>query len=143
MMVSINPAPAAANPVKTEKTAASNKSPVRDSAKSEKVKAAIEKFEGLFMSMMIKQLRESDSGEGFFPGDGSDTYGGMFDMFMGDHLAKSADIGIDRLFSSSTAMRQLEEHVNPQKSTGTNAKRHEEYRNEQFRSGITTTPPGS
>ena len=95
------------------------------------------------MSMMIKQLRETGTGEGFFPGDASDTYGGMFDMFMGDHLAKSTDIGIDRLFSSSAAMRQLEEHVTPKLILGQQSKGIEEYRNEQLRSGTINAPPSA
>ena len=91
------------------------------------------------MSMIIKQLRETSFGEGLFPNDASDTYGGMFDMFMGDHLAKSADLGMERLFRSSAAMKQLEEHVSPQLTSERRSKGIEEYRNEQFRTGAIPT----
>lgn len=51
-------------------------------------------FEGLFLSMLVKDLRKSVDGEGLFPGDSSDTYGGMFDMFLGQHLAQNGGIGM-------------------------------------------------
>jgi len=52
-------------------------------------------FESLFVSMLIKEMRQSSGfGEGLFPGDASDTYGGMFDMFMGQHLAENGGIGL-------------------------------------------------
>jgi Rod binding domain-containing protein len=104
------------------------------------MEGAIEKFEGLFLSMMIKQLRETDSGGGLFTGEGSDTYGGLFDTFMGDHLAESSDTGIEQLFRSPAAMRQLEEHVNPQLAAERRSKGIEGYRNEQFRSGAVAAP---
>jgi len=143
MSVSINPALSTAEPVKTENSALSVKSGNRDSAKSAKIDKAIEQFEGVFMSMIIKQLRESGSGEGLFPGDASDTYGGMFDSFMGDHLAKSSHTGLEQLFRSPAAMRQLEEHVSPQATTERRSKGIEEYRNEQFRSGAVAAPTAS
>jgi len=143
MSLSINPSLATAEPVKTENSAASVKSAARDLAKSAKMDKAIEQFEGVFMSMMIKQLRESGSGEGLFPGDASDTYGGMFDSFMGDHLAQSSETGLEELFRSPAAMRQLEEHVNPKLTIDQRSKGIEEYRNEQFRSGAIAAPPAS
>ena len=95
------------------------------------------------MSMMIKQLRETSSGEGLFPGDKSDTYGGMFDMFMGDHLAESSDTGLERLFNSPAALRQLDEYVKPQLLHQKQSKGIEEYRNEQSRSGAIVSLPST
>lgn len=106
-----------------------------ESSKSEKARAAIEKFESLFLSMMIKELRQTDSGEGFFPGDNSDTMGGMFDMYMGDHLSASSDIGLDRLFQSSAGLKQLESLAEKSAGSGKIQRGIEEYRNEQFRAG--------
>ena len=134
MNISNNPTVPAANPVKTDKPAASKNSVPKESGKSEKVQKVIEEFEGVFMSMMIKQLRETDSGEGFFPGDHSDTYGGMFDMFMGKHLAQGAQTGLETLFESATAKSQLEDYVNRGQAGHRRSKGIEEYNNEQFRS---------
>ncbi len=143
MTISNNPTVSTVESGKTENTASSKKSAETDSRKSAKVQAAIQKFEGLFMSMMIKQLRETGSGEGLFPGDKSDTYGGMFDMFMGDHLAESSDSGLEQLFSSPAALRQLDEYVKPQLMQDKRSKGIEEYRNEQSRSGAINSLPST
>lgn len=60
-----------------------------------------QEFESLMLSQLIKQMRQSSGGEGLFPGDKSDTYGGMFDMMIGKHLAESGGFGLaDQLASS-------------------------------------------
>jgi Rod binding domain-containing protein len=65
-----------------------------------KGKSQIEKmaseFESVFVSLMLKEMRNTlDSGEGgLFGGEGSDTFGGMFDLFMGQHLAEASPLGI-------------------------------------------------
>jgi flagellar protein FlgJ len=134
MNISNNPALAAPDAVKTDKAAASKNSVLKDSEKSEKVQKVIEEFEGVFMSMMIKQLRETNNGEGFFPGDHSDTYGGMFDMFMGQHLARGSQTGLESLFESTTAKNQLEDYATRGQMSSRRSKGIEEYNNEQFRS---------
>ncbi|MDE0934641.1 MAG: rod-binding protein [Mariniblastus sp.] len=58
--------------------------------------AAASEFESVFLSLMLKEMRntlDSDEG-GLFGGEGSDTFGGMFDMFMGQHLSESRPLGI-------------------------------------------------
>lgn len=140
MNISNNPTVPVANVVKTDKPAASKNSVLKDSEKSEKVQKVIEEFEGVFMSMMIKQLRETDSGEGFFPGDHSDTYGGMFDLFMGQHLARGAQTGLETLFESATAKSQLENYIDRRQTIYQRSKGIEEYKNEQFRSDAAVLP---
>ena len=54
-------------------------------------------FESVFLSMMVKEMRKSIEGDGLFAGDESDTYGGMFDMFIGKHLAESQPLGIGNM----------------------------------------------
>ena len=52
-------------------------------------------FESVFVSLMLKEMRNTlDGEEGLFGGDQSDTFGGMFDMFMGQHLAEAKSLGI-------------------------------------------------
>jgi len=65
-----------------------------DGLRSKQPEAIAQQFEGLFMSMLVKEMRQSPLGEGLFPGDGSDTYGGIFDTFMGQHLAENGGIGM-------------------------------------------------
>ena len=136
MNISNNPAVPVADAVKTDKAAASKNSVLKDSEESEKVQKVIEEFEGVFMSMMIKQLRETNNGEGFFPGDHSDTYGGMFDMFMGQHLARGSQTGLESLFESATAKNQLADYATQGQMSSRRSKGIEEYNNEQFRSSV-------
>ena len=57
-----------------------------------------QKIESVFVAMLMKQMRQSVSEEGLFPGDKSDTFGGMFDMYMGDHIAGQKGIGLSKFF---------------------------------------------
>ena len=60
------------------------------------VNSTASEFEATFLSMMLKEMRNTlDQGEGgLFGGEGSDSYGGMFDMFMGQHMAEANPLGI-------------------------------------------------
>lgn len=143
MSISLNPAATVPTALSIAETTVTQTAATEESSKSDRAQDTIEKFEGLFMSMMIKQLRESSSGEGLFPGDASDTYGGMFDMFLGDHLASAGSIGLGQLFKSSSANRQLENYAEPQFAVSADgrSKGIEEYRNEQLRSGAISALP--
>lgn len=60
-----------------------------------------QEFESLMLSQLIKQMRQSSGGEGLFPGDKSDTYGGMFDMMISKYLSESGGFGLaDQLAGS-------------------------------------------
>lgn len=61
----------------------------------------LQEVEGLFISMMLKNLRSSETGEGLFAGDKSDTFGGMFDMYLGQHLAESGGVGLSQMLQQS------------------------------------------
>ena len=65
-----------------------------ESAKDIRADKAAKEFESIFVSMMIKEMRQTQSGEGLFPGDNSDTFGGMFDMLMGQQIAEGGGIGL-------------------------------------------------
>ena len=67
------------------------------------IKKIGEDFESIFLSMMLKEMRNTISSEedgGMFSGEGSDTYGGLFDMFMSQHLATSNQLGIGKAIES-------------------------------------------
>lgn len=140
MFISNNPtAPSAAADTKTASVTQRELSPA-DSLKSAKVEKAIKDFEGLFLSMMIKELRQTSSGDGLFAGDASDTYGGMFDMFMGNELAEGEGLGLDSLFRSSAAISQVEERLGQSGSLMTRDKAMEGYRHEQLRTSAVVIP---
>jgi flagellar protein FlgJ len=62
----------------------------------EQMKELGTEFESVFLSMLLKEMRNSLE-DGFFGGEGSDSFGGMFDLFIGQHLAKSNAIGVSDL----------------------------------------------
>lgn len=62
----------------------------------DEMQKAANDFESVFVSLMLKEMRntlDSENG-GLFAGEGSDTFGSMFDMFMGKHIAASKPLGI-------------------------------------------------
>lgn len=54
-------------------------------------------FESVFLSMMLKEMRNSLENGGFFGEESSDTYGGMFDLFIGKHVAEGQPLGIAQM----------------------------------------------
>lgn len=69
-----------------------------------KVKEMATELEATFLAMLLKEMRETldpDSG-GLFPGDTGDIYGGLFDLYLGRHLAHSGGVGM-----AAALMRQL------------------------------------
>ena len=63
---------------------------------TQSIESVASEFESIFLSLMLKEMRNTlDSEEGgLFGKEGSDTFGGMFDLFMGQHLAKAQPLGI-------------------------------------------------
>jgi len=51
-------------------------------------------FESIFTTMMVKEMRNTLEPETLFGGDKGDVLGGLFDFFMGQHLADSGRIGM-------------------------------------------------
>lgn len=54
-------------------------------------------FESVFTSMMMKEMRKSLESGSFFGDDKSDIYGGLFDQFVGQHLADAGGIGMAKM----------------------------------------------
>src|SRR5580658_6531783 len=68
---------------------------VHETAAATKLKTTAKEFEATFLSMLIKEMRQTDDEEGgLFPGDSSDIQGGLFDLFMSRHLANAGGIGL-------------------------------------------------
>lgn len=59
--------------------------------------AVAQEFEGVFTAMLLKSMRTSMSEEGLFGSDSSDTYGGIFDMFMSRHISQGSPLGIGEM----------------------------------------------
>lgn len=97
--------PLAARPGATVKSAAD--------AKGAKLREAAREMEATFLSMLIKQMRETlePDGGGLFPGDTGDVQGGLFDLFLSKHLADAGGVGM-----AAALLRQMRETA-PGKST--------------------------
>ena len=67
------------------------KPPLPDSEKAAK------DFEGVFMSMMLKEMRQTLEKGSMFGEDSSDIFGGMFDQFIGEHMAEAGGMGMARM----------------------------------------------
>jgi Rod binding domain-containing protein len=70
------------------------------------------RFEGVFWSMLTKEMRESLEPGVFLGEDTGDVLGGMFDLYMGEHLAQGQTLGIAALIK-----RQLHGQVNHEEHT--------------------------
>lgn len=57
------------------------------------LEAAQEQFEGVFLSLLLKEMRKT-VGEGVFGGDAADTIGGLFDLTLGQELGRRGGLGI-------------------------------------------------
>lgn len=51
-------------------------------------------FESMIVSILLKEMRQTLEPGALFGGDSSDSYGGIFDLYLGKHLAEAGGIGI-------------------------------------------------
>lgn len=51
-------------------------------------------FESAFLSILLKEMRQTLEPGGMFPEDKGEVLGGMFDMYLGQHLAQAGAFGI-------------------------------------------------
>jgi Rod binding domain-containing protein len=76
-------------------------------------------FEAAFLTILLKEMRQTLEPNTMFEGDKSDVYGGMFDQFLGEHLAQAGALGIARMVKHHlTATKDTHEHTNPQSPSG-------------------------
>lgn len=54
-------------------------------------------FEAVMLSILASNMRKSSFGEGLFPGDKSDTLGGLFDMMVAGQISESGGVGLQNL----------------------------------------------
>lgn len=51
-------------------------------------------FETMFLSLLLKEMRQTLEPGTLFEGDKSDIFGGLFDQMMAEHLSKGNALGI-------------------------------------------------
>ena len=54
-------------------------------------------FESVFLSMILKEMRNTLEGGGFFGEEASDTYGGLFDLYIGQAVAEASPLGLGEM----------------------------------------------
>src|SRR5262245_7826100 len=67
----------------------------RDDPKA--VAAVAQGFEGMFASLLIKQMRQTLEPTSLFGQDTGDVLGGLFDLFLGQHMAQAGGLGIGQM----------------------------------------------
>jgi flagellar protein FlgJ len=90
---------------------------VKAAADAKLVDAAKE-MEATFLSMLLKEMRQTldqEEGGGLFPGDSGDVQGGLFDLYMSKHLADSGGVGM------AAALIQQMQAGSPAKTAPTDA----------------------
>jgi Rod binding domain-containing protein len=63
-------------------------------------------FENLFVSLVLKEMRQSLGPGTLFGGDSSDVYGGIFDQYLGQALTQGGGFGL-----AQEIRRQLAGHA--------------------------------
>ncbi len=66
-----------------------------------------QQFEALFLAQLVKEMRQTLEPDGLFGKDGGDVLGGLFDLYLGKHLAQAGGLGLAPLLQ-----RQLESETN-------------------------------
>lgn len=66
----------------------------------------VEDFESLVIGQLLKTMRGNPEDGGLFPGDKSDTYGGMFDTYFGKFLAENGGLGMAEVLNQGIEQAQ-------------------------------------
>jgi flagellar protein FlgJ len=74
-----------------------------DGAHKPSLAEAARGFESIFLSLLLKEMRQTLEPGSLFGKDGGDVYGGLFDQFMSQHLAQGKGMGI-----AQSLIQQLE-----------------------------------
>jgi flagellar protein FlgJ len=65
------------------------------------IPALAKQFESVFMAQLVKEMRQTLEPGTLFGNDPGDVYGGMFDLFLGKHLAGAGGIGLAKVLERS------------------------------------------
>jgi len=63
-------------------------------------------FEGVFASLLVKQMRQTLEPGALFGRDDSDILGGLFDHYLGQHLAQAKSLGIANLIQTQLTQQR-------------------------------------
>lgn len=67
-----------------------------------RVSRTAKEFEATLVSLLLKEMRQTlEPDGGLFPGDEGDVQGGMFDLFLSQHLADAGGLGLASVIEHS------------------------------------------
>jgi len=75
--------------------------------KAAEARLAAKKLEAVFSTMLVKEMRGTQGSSMFGEGTSSDVYGGWFDQYMGEVLAKRGALGLANSIEHSLAKKDL------------------------------------
>jgi Rod binding domain-containing protein len=75
-------------------------------AHREQAHSAARRLEGLFATLLVKELRSPHSAGLFGEGTSADVYGGWFDQCLGEVLAKRGDLHLAESIERSLASKE-------------------------------------
>jgi flagellar protein FlgJ len=58
------------------------------------IRAVATNFESMFLAQVLKEMRQTLEPGGLFGQDSADVQGGLFDLFLGQHLAQAGGCGL-------------------------------------------------
>ena len=67
---------------------------------------AAQRLEGLFATLLVKEMRATQSAGLFGEGTGADVYGGWFDQYLGEVLAKHGELHLADSIQNSLASKE-------------------------------------
>ena len=65
-----------------------------------------EDFEGVFASLLLKEMRKTLEPGTLFGEDSGDVYGGLFDMYLGQQMTQSGGFGLAKMVRESMERSQ-------------------------------------
>jgi len=68
---------------------------------------AAQRLEALFATLLVKEMRATQSAGLFGEGTGADVYGGWFDQYLGEVLAKRGELHLADSIQDSLATKEL------------------------------------
>jgi Rod binding domain-containing protein len=74
----------------------------------EAARSAAQRLEGLFATLLVKEMRTTQASGIFGEGTSADVYGGWFDQFLGEVLAKRGELQLTRSIEHSLAAKEAE-----------------------------------
>ena len=77
-----------------------------DPKNAEQTRSAAQRLEGLFATLLVKEMRSTHSASLFGEGTSSDVYGGWFDQYLGEVLAKHGELHLADSIERSLAAKE-------------------------------------